>query len=244
MGEEPQNLRPLGARDSLIVHPRVGVASSAFGLIKFGMTQEEVRGRLGEPDTVEGPEDPASDDDPDEADDEGVTWEYEKLGLDLSFSDDSEPRLVRASADCAEASLFGLSNLMGLTFHELIALLPGEETGPFKLDDFGESVGWKLTFPQLALGFVFYLDDGQSLKSGNLCFVTWYQPSVDHGVFYKVAKLEGKIKNLQEIVRNKENKRQVIASSGNASLIVRPKFGVASTAHWSAPTATTPSEAR
>ncbi|WP_436516080.1 hypothetical protein [Ekhidna sp. To15] len=84
-----------------------------LGQLKFGMTREEVKALLGDPDHQEVTH--YGDDETDQSD----AWEYHPLRLDLSFEEAEDWRLVIFSVSSEDYTLKG-SSLIGLDMDELM----------------------------------------------------------------------------------------------------------------------------
>lgn len=86
---------------------------TGLGNLKFGMTREEVKAILGEPDHSE------TTHYGDDVDDRSDAWEYHPLRLDLSFEEAEDWRLTIISVSSEDYQLKG-SSLIGLSQEELM----------------------------------------------------------------------------------------------------------------------------
>lgn len=89
------------------------IPGEGLGKLKFGMSREEVKAILGEPDHQEVTH--YGDDISDQSD----AWEYHTLRLDLSFEEAEDWRLVIISVSSEDYQLKG-SSLIGLDMDELM----------------------------------------------------------------------------------------------------------------------------
>lgn len=89
------------------------IPGEGLGKLKFGMSREEVKAILGEPDHQEVTH--YGDDISDQSD----AWEYHPLRLDLSFEEAEDWRLVIISVSSEDYQLKG-SSLIGLDMDELM----------------------------------------------------------------------------------------------------------------------------
>lgn len=103
-----------------------------LGVLKFGMTRDEVKLLLGEPSYIDKYSHSDSDEDLTES------WEYEKLFLSLSFDEEEDWRLLLISVSSDFYELEGKS-LIGLNQEELLDELDEINLGKLNLEDCSES---------------------------------------------------------------------------------------------------------
>jgi len=96
----------------------------------LGLPEHEVRSRIGEP-TIVNEEDFGDGD-------ITRTWEYEKLGLFLTFSEDDEFRLGIITTENESATLNGL-RIIGISEQQLLDAQFGDLGSPELEDDFEEN---------------------------------------------------------------------------------------------------------
>lgn len=126
-----------------------------LGEIKFGMTRDQVKAVLGEPDDV----DQYSDSDLD--DDASESWHYDELEMSLSFDEDADWKLVTIAVSSPNYEFNG-KKLIGLGSDELMAELAKLSLGEFETDDWSseEIPDHKLvSFPDAQMNF--WLEDGE-----------------------------------------------------------------------------------
>lgn len=83
------------------------VLGEGLGQIKFGMTRDQVKAILGEPDDVDSYEDMDIEDDGSES------WHYDELELSLSFDEEEDWRLVTIAVSAA-SYLFDGKEVIGM----------------------------------------------------------------------------------------------------------------------------------
>lgn len=103
-----------------------------LGVLKFGMTRDEVKLLLGEPSYIDKYSHSDSDEDLTES------WEYEELFLSLSFDEEEDWRLLLISVSSDFYELEGKS-LIGLNQEELLDELDEINLGKLNLEDCSES---------------------------------------------------------------------------------------------------------
>ena len=126
-----------------------------LGDIKFGMSREQVRAALGEPDDMDQFDDSELDDDASES------WHYDELELSLSFDEDSDWKLVTVAVSSPDYT-FHNKNLIGLSAEALMAELEPLQLGEYETDDWSseEIPDHKLiSFPDAQLNF--WLENGE-----------------------------------------------------------------------------------
>ncbi len=130
--------------------PGIGLSS-----IKFGMTRPEVEKVLGKPDEQEISS--YSDDDENMND----SWVYHELGLDLSFDEDDDWRLVILSVSSEDYTLMG-KDLMGMAMDDLMNELTDLKIEDLEIEDMSseENPDHKLISSE-ATGLNFWLQDGE-----------------------------------------------------------------------------------
>lgn len=101
-----------------------------FGLgnLKFGMTRAEVKLMLGEPSFID------KYSHSDSTEDLTESWEYDDLGLSISFDEDENWRLIMISVSSDFYELNGVS-LIGLREKALLAKLEAMNLGELDLED-------------------------------------------------------------------------------------------------------------
>lgn len=126
-----------------------------LGIIKFGMTREQVRAILGEPDDID------TYSDSDLEDDASESWHYDELEISLSFDEDTDWKLVTIAVSSPNYA-FHNKNLIGLPAEALMAELKPLELGDYESEDWSseEIPDHKLiSFPEVQLNFWF--EDGE-----------------------------------------------------------------------------------
>ena len=99
-----------------------------LGNLKFGMSRAEVKLMLGEPSFID------KYSHSDSADDLTESWEYDDLGLSISFDEDENWKLIMISINSDFYVLNGVS-LIGLKEKELLAKLEAMNLGDLDLED-------------------------------------------------------------------------------------------------------------
>ncbi|SFS73808.1 hypothetical protein [Lutibacter maritimus] len=99
-----------------------------LGNLKFGMSRAEVKLMLGEPSFID------KYSHSDSADDLTESWEYDDLGLSISFDEDENWKLIMISINSDFYELNGVS-LIGLKEKELLAKLEAMNLGDLDLED-------------------------------------------------------------------------------------------------------------
>lgn len=99
-----------------------------LGNLKFGMSRSEVKLMLGEPSFID------KYSHSDSADDLTESWEYDDLGLSISFDEDENWKLIMISINSDFYELNGVS-LIGLKEKELLAKLEAMNLGDLDLED-------------------------------------------------------------------------------------------------------------
>ena len=126
-----------------------------LGTITFGMTRDQVRAILGEPDDI----DEYSDSDLE--DDSSESWHYDELEISLSFDEDADWKLVTIAVSSPDYT-FHNKNLIGLQADELMTELKAFDLGDYDTDDWSseEIPDHKLiSFPESQMNF--WLEDGE-----------------------------------------------------------------------------------
>lgn len=126
-----------------------------LGNIKFGMTREQVKAILGEPDDV----DQYSDSDLE--DDSSESWHYDDLEISLSFDEDTDWKLVTIAVSSPEY-VFHNKKLIGLDNDALMAALEPLELGEYDEEDWSseEIPDHRLiSYPEAQINF--WLEDGE-----------------------------------------------------------------------------------
>ena len=99
-----------------------------LGIIKFGMTRDEVKAVLGEPNEIDSFS--YTDDDQELTE----TWEYESLGLSLNFDEEDDWRLVLISVTDDYYRLQG-KEVIGQTKDNVLAILKELDLGFINLNE-------------------------------------------------------------------------------------------------------------
>jgi hypothetical protein len=99
-----------------------------LGNLKFGMSRAEVKLMLGEPSFID------KYSHSDSADDLTESWEYDDLGLSISFDEDENWKLIMISINSDFYELNEVS-LIGLKEKELLAKLEAMNLGDLDLED-------------------------------------------------------------------------------------------------------------
>jgi hypothetical protein len=99
-----------------------------LGNLKFGMTRAEVKLMLGEPSFID------KYSHSDSADDLTESWEYDDLGLSISFDEEENWKLIMISITSDFYELNGVS-LIGLKEKELLMKLEAMNLGELDLED-------------------------------------------------------------------------------------------------------------
>lgn len=126
-----------------------------LGEIKFGMTREQVRMILGEPDDI----DQYSDSDLE--DDSSESWHYDELEISLSFDEDADWKLVTIAVSSSEY-LFQGKKLIDLETTDLMKELEPFNLGASETEDWSsdEIPNHKLiSYSDYQVNF--WLEDGQ-----------------------------------------------------------------------------------
>jgi len=126
-----------------------------LGEIKFGMTREEIKDILGQPDDI----DHYADSDLDE--DESESWHYDELELSLSFDEDAGWKLVTIAVSSPNYEFHG-KKLIGLGSDDLLEELNALDLGDFDTEDWSseEVPDHKLiSYPDSQINF--WLEDGE-----------------------------------------------------------------------------------
>lgn len=126
-----------------------------LGEIKFGMTREQIKDILGQPDDI----DHYADSDLDE--DESESWHYDELELSLSFDEDADWKLVTIAVSSPNYEFRG-KKLIGLGSDDLLEELNGLSLGDFDTEDWSseEVPDHKLiSYPDSQINF--WLEDGE-----------------------------------------------------------------------------------
>lgn len=133
------------------------LAGEGLGRIKFGMTKEELKEILGEPDEVD-VFSPTENDG--ESEEQMESWHYDSLELSASFDELEDWRLVTLSVSSDEY-LFEEKSLIGLEKKELIKVLNELGLQELEHEDWSssESPDHKLISSEEA-GINFWLDEG------------------------------------------------------------------------------------
>ncbi|WP_424961158.1 hypothetical protein [Ekhidna sp.] len=122
-----------------------------LGKLKFGMSREEIKTMLGEPDHQEVTH--YGDDESDKSD----AWEYHPLRLDLSFEEAEDWRLTIISVS-SEDYLFKGSSLIGLNQEELMEELELQGVSDLEIEDLSsEDHPEQLLISSQSLGINFWL---------------------------------------------------------------------------------------
>lgn len=130
-------------------------AGEGLGIIKFGMTREQVKAILGEPDDVD------TYSDSDLEDDSSESWHYDELEISLSFDEDTDWKLVTIAVSSPKYA-FHNKNLIGLDSDALMQTLKPLEMGDYETEDWSseEIPDHKLvSFPEVQMNF--WLEDGE-----------------------------------------------------------------------------------
>lgn len=129
-------------------------AGQGLGSIKFGITRDELKKLIGEPDEVDSFSHSEDEDDVTEA------WHYDMLELSASFDQMESWRLVTLSVSSPKYQFEGRS-LIGLERKELIDVLQGLGLTDLEYEDWSsaESPDHKLIASEEA-GMNFWLDEG------------------------------------------------------------------------------------
>lgn len=129
---------------SLEIIPHVG-----FGLVKFGMTKDQVAGKLGKPnDIYEEKIDGTTE----------VVVDYEEIGVDLSFSSADNYRLGTMSFYAEDTLLCG-EEFIGMTEEELIESAKAAGINDLELEDDFEDLDSKDYYSD-EFGVSFWIQDG------------------------------------------------------------------------------------
>lgn len=133
-----------------------------LGEIKFGMSREQVRTILGEPDDV----DQYSDSDLE--DDSSESWHYDEMEISLSFDEDAEWKLVTIAVSSPEY-LFNGKKLIGLNQQALIKELSAQKLGESETEDWSseEIPNHKLvSYPEFQVNFWLENDELAEIQWG------------------------------------------------------------------------------
>ena len=134
-----------------------------LGQLRLGMSRDQVAALLGKPDEIEDRRGEPPDDE---------VWHYEKLGIRAFFDADDGDRMGFIITDNMEASVFGVSGLMGQSYGQVLKRLPKEKLGDFSVDDYGEGLSWEITFDHVGLTFNFDYGDGPFSSENPLQFIS------------------------------------------------------------------------
>ena len=99
---------------------------TGLGELEFGMSREQVKALLGEPDETDFFEEAEEDEDASES------WHYDELEISVSFDECDDWKLTTVAVSSARYTLFG-KGVVGLSKPELISLLG--ENGIFDLEE-------------------------------------------------------------------------------------------------------------
>lgn len=108
--------------------------------LKFGMTKEEVKGILGEPDDVEEIEYEEDDDDI------SIVWHYDQLEISVSFDKDDEQWLLFSIASSAPETELAGKKLIGKTFEEAMEEIKNLNLGEIEIEQDEEDENLKQVF--------------------------------------------------------------------------------------------------
>lgn len=102
------------------------ISGIGLGYLKFGITREQVKSFLGEPDEVE----------KSDLDDESLseTWHYDDLELSMSFDQEEDWKLVAISVSSDFYEFEGLK-LIGMTKDEFLSVLEEKGIKDIELED-------------------------------------------------------------------------------------------------------------
>jgi hypothetical protein len=128
-----------------------------LGIIKFGMTRDEVRRHLGDPDEV----DQYGYEDSDDEEDQTEAWHYDALNASFSFDALDDWRLNTIAVSDPDFML-NEHSLFGLNRNELQETLSGMGLGEVVVEDFFSDdmpADQMLSIDELSLSF--WLEEGQ-----------------------------------------------------------------------------------
>lgn len=126
-----------------------------LGDLKFGMSREQVKAILGEPDDIDRYSDSDLEDDASES------WHYDEPEISLSFDEDVDWKLVTIAVSSPAYELLN-KKLIGLDSEALMAELKSMELGDFETEDWSseELPDHKLiSYPETQINF--WLEDGE-----------------------------------------------------------------------------------
>jgi hypothetical protein len=95
--------------------------------IKFGMSRDDVKKILGEPDEID-------EFDYEDSDDKSVAWHYDELELSVGFDQEAEWQLVSIAVSNPETELAG-KKLIGLVFDEAVKEIEKLNLGDLEVED-------------------------------------------------------------------------------------------------------------
>jgi len=126
-----------------------------LGIIKFGMSRDQVREILGEPDELELP--PYSD----EKEDQSETWHYDDFELSLGFDQEDNWRLGTLAITSENYELLG-KGLIGLNKEELISELNSLKIDDLELEDWSSiDIPTQELLGSESLGINFWFEDNK-----------------------------------------------------------------------------------
>lgn len=130
-------------------------SGEGLGQLKFGMSTNQVKQLLGEPDEVETYSYETEEGELSE------TWHYDEHELSISFDEEENWKLVSIAISAPEVTFKG-QKLIGMKRDELIKILEGLEIGPLEFEDWSsaESPNHKLISAE-EVEINFWLDDDE-----------------------------------------------------------------------------------
>lgn len=130
------------------------IIGQGLGDLRFGMTMDEVKSILGDPDEIEKYSDAEDDDNQTE------TWHYDEHELSLSFDEMTGWILVTIAISSVDYTFEGLK-LIGSSYETVLQKIKKLELGDYVAEDVNDSDGTKqklVSFDDVALSFWFEED--------------------------------------------------------------------------------------
>ena len=136
------------------MHSEEILPGTGLGELKFGMSRDEVKALLGEPDETDFFEEP------EEEEDASESWHYDELEISVSFDECDDWKLSTVAVSSARYTLFGKA-VVGLSKVELVSMLAENGISDLEEEDWseGEPEDLKLlTSEELQVNF--WMEDG------------------------------------------------------------------------------------
>ena len=132
------------------------IPQEGLGDLKFGMTRNEVKKLLGEPDEIENMNDIDDEMDDEEPD---YVWHYDELEISISFGNHPQSVMKYIAASSPDVELWG-EKLINRNFKDVLKVITQNNAGKYETQKFEEdgSTIIFLFFPDIETGFWFEND--------------------------------------------------------------------------------------